>query len=442
MLHRVAFLFLLVLSFAGQAQQLNSTKLDSLLDGLAAHKKLMGSLTLARNGQVVYRRAFGVRQVATNTGATPATRYRIGSISKVFTAVLIMQLIDEKKLRLNTPLARFFPQLPNAKIITIDQLLRHRSGLHSYTSDAAYATYLTKPQTPAAMLARIGAAPPDFAPGAKYEYSNSNFVVLGYIVERLTKLPYAQALQQRIVKKAGLTSTSAGGRINPARQEALSYNFGGGGWRLAPETDLSIPGGSGAVASTPTDLTRFLGALFGGKLVSATSLATMQTVRDGYGRGLMALPFGTHASFGHTGTLDGFRAMAAYFPAEHLTLALCTNAQNYVLNDALEGIVAICFDQPYKIPTFAPSTYVPVPADLARYAGTYASTQMPLVITLHHAGNNLRGQATGQQMVLLLEPVRAGVFEFDPAGISIEFDPTKPGFILRQGGESFVFTRK
>ena len=441
MLRRATFLLLLVLSIAGQAQQLNRAKLDSLLDGLAANKKLMGSLTLARDGQVVYRRAFGARQVAPEIAATPATRYRIGSITKVFTAVLIMQLVDEKKLALNTPLARFFPQLPNARSITVDHLLRHRSGLHSFTSDAAYATYLTKPQTQAAMLARIGAAPPDFAPGARYEYSNSNFVVLGYIVEQLTKQPYAQALQQRIVRKVGLTSTYCGSRLAPARQEALSYNFRGS-WQLSPETDLSIPGGSGAVVSTPTDLTQFLTALFGGRLVSAASLATMQTMRDGYGRGLMALPFGSRASFGHTGTMDGFRAMATYFPTGHLTLALCTNAQNYVLNDALEGIVAICFNQPYRIPTFAPSTYVPAPVDLARYAGTYASTQMPLVITLRTEGTHLRGQATGQPMVLRLEPVRAGVFQSEPAGIGIKFHPAKPGFTLHQGGGSFVFTKK
>ena len=216
MLHRptLALASLLSLStLASPAQSLNTAKLDSLLNTLAAHNKLMGSLAVSHAGQVVYSHAFGQAQLAPAVPATPATRYRVGSISKVFTGVLIFQLIEEKKLALDTKLATFFPQLPNAATITIDQLLSHRSGLHSFTSDAAYEQYMTQPKTQAELLTLM-AAKPDFEPGAKYEYSNSNYVLLGYIVEKLTKQPYAQALQQRIVAKAGLRDTYYGGNDN------------------------------------------------------------------------------------------------------------------------------------------------------------------------------------------------------------------------------------
>lgn len=394
---------------AAQAQTLNPAKLDSLFTTLATNNKMMGSLALSHNGQLVYSRAFGDAQLTPQLPATPATRYRIGSITKMFTAVMIFQLMEEQKLTLATPLATFFPQVPNAKTITIDQLLSHHSGLHNFTSDPAYLGYLTQPKTEAEMLAIITAAKPDFEPGAKAEYSNSNFVLLGYIVEKLAKMPYPQALQKRVAAKAGLQNTSYGGKINPQKQEARSYETSGSGWKLSPETDLSIPGGAGALVSTPADLDRFLEALFGGKLLAAGSLTSMKTTLDNYGRGVFQVPFGAKRGYGHTGGIDGFRSSAAYFPADKLAIALCTNAVDFAPNDVLIAALSSYFGQPYQLPDFRASTFVPTPTDLDRYAGTYASAQIPLKITMTREGPTLRSQATGQPS-FVLEPVSQGVF--------------------------------
>lgn len=424
-----------------QAQSLNTAKLDSLLTSLAANNKLMGSLTVSRAGQVVYSHAFGSAQLAPNVPATPATRYRMGSISKMFTAAMIFQLIEEKKLTLDTKLATFFPQLPNAKTITIEQLLSHRSGLHSLTDDAAYASYMTQPKTQAELLAMMAATKPDFEPGAKFAYSNSGYIVLGYLVEKLGKQPYAQALQKRVAAKAGLKNTYYGGKIDPGKQEALSYKPSPGGWVLDTETDMSIPGGAGSVVSTPADLDRFLEALFGGKLVSASSLEAMKTVRDTFGRGLMMLPFYGKPGYGHGGIIDGFQSMASYFPDDKLAVTLSTNAHSYPVNDAMGDILRICYNKPYKIPDFAAPAYVPAPADLDRYAGTYASPSLPLKVTFTKEGTTLRSQATGQQP-FALEPVSQGVFKYDAAGIRAEFAADKPTFTLKQSGREFVFTKE
>ncbi|TDN36470.1 serine hydrolase [Hymenobacter sp. UV11] len=428
-------------SLAAPAQTLNTAKLDSLLDGLASHDKLMGSLALSHDGNVVYSHAFGSAQVAPKVPPTPATHYRIGSISKVFTGVLIFQLIEEKKLTLDTKLATFFPQVPNAKDITIDQLLSHRSGIHNFTNDAAYLGYMTQPKTPAELLAIIAQPQPDFAPGAKYEYSNSNFVLLTYIVEKLTKMPYAQALQKRIFAKAGLKNTYYGGKIDPKKQEAFSYETSGSGWKLSPETDMSIPAGAGALVSTPTDLDRFLEALFGGKLVSASSLAAMQDVRDGYGRALMQAPFGSKKGYGHTGGIDAFRSEALYFPGDKLAVAVCSNGGSYAPNEVIVGALSLYFGRPYKLPDFTPSTYAPTPADLDRYVGTYASPAIPLKIAVTKDGTTLKAQATGQP-AFALEPVSAGIFKFDQAGIKMTFDAAKPTFMLQQGGKDYPFTKE
>jgi CubicO group peptidase (beta-lactamase class C family) len=430
-------------TFTTQAQSLNTAKLDSLLSSLAANNKMMGSLAVSRAGQVVYSHAFGSARLAPNVPATPATRYRMGSISKMFTATMIFQLIEEKKLTLDTKLATFFPQLPNARTITIDQLLSHRSGLHSLTDDAAYLGYMAQPKTQAELLTIMAATKPDFEPGAQFKYSNSGYIVLGYLVEKLGKQPYAQALQKRVAAKAGLKNTYYGGKIDPSKQEALSYKPGPGGWVPDTETDMSIPGGAGAVVSTPTDLDRFLEALFGGKLVSAASLAQMQTFQDkqAFGRGLMRIPFNGKQAYGHGGTIDGFQSSAGYFPDEKLAITLSTNARSYALNDAMIGVLSICFNRPYKIPDFAAPAYVPAAADLDRYVGTYASPSLPLKVTFTKDGTTLMSEATGQSP-FALEPVSRGVFKFDPAGIRAEFAADKPTFTLKQGGREFIFTKE
>ena len=424
------------------AQQINSGRLDSLLNTLAAKNKLMGSLAVSRAVQVVYSRGFGAAQLAPATPNTAATRFRVGSITKMFTATMIFQLIEERKLTLATPLATFFPQLPNAAAITIGQLLSHRSGLHNFTDDPAFGTYMTQPKTQAELLAIMALPKPDFAPGARYAYSNTNYELLGFIVEKLAKMPYAQALQKRVVARAKLPNTYYGGPLAAQPLEARSYSSNGnGGWQPGPESDMSIPGGAGAAVSTPADLNRFLEALFGGRLVSAASLAEMRNIRDGYGHGLMLLPFGTRQSFGHGGGIDNFVAFASYFPAEQLAVSLCTNGQQYSANEAMKGVLSICFNQPYKIPDFATSGYVPAPTDLDRYAGTYATPKLPLKVTMSRDGTNLRSQATGQG-AFNLEAVSAGVFRFEPAGLRVVFAADAPTFTLEQGGQTFVFTKK
>jgi D-alanyl-D-alanine carboxypeptidase len=437
------FLFLAGLlgltTLTAQAQQLNTAKLDSLLTTLSTHNKLMGSVMLSQNGKVVYSKAVGYAQLdgATKVPATADTRYRVGSLTKMFTATMIMQLIEEKKLTLATPLAIFFPQLPNAKTITIDQLLSHRSGLHDFAASGAELGH----KTPAEMVAILSKTTPDFEPGAKFAYSNSNYVVLGYILEKLTKQPYAQALQKRIVARAGLQHTYYGGKIDPAQQEAFSYERNGVGWKLGPETDMSVPGGAGAIVSTAPDINRFLEALFGGKLVTATSLKEMEMVRDKFGRGLIELPFNSRVSYGHGGIIDDFRTMASYFPAEKLALVVCSNSGPGSVDDVTVGMLSTYFNQPYKIPTFAASTFVPTPADLDRYAGSYASTQLPLKITMTKNGTILQAQATGQS-AFNLEPVSKDVFKFDPAGVRVEFDSAKAAFTLKQGGKEYSFTKE
>src|ERR1035437_1358216 len=211
------------------AQNFDKPKLDRLLDTLAHKEKAMGSLTLSKNGKVIYSRAIGYSSIS-ETGKKPSTtltKYRIGSISKMFTTTMIFQLVEEGKLKLATTLDTWFPTIPNANKITIGNLLSHRSGIHNFTNDPDYQTYMTQPKTQAEMIAIIAKNAADFQPNEKAAYSNSNFVILGDIIEKITKQSYAVNLKQRITSKIGLANTYYGGKTNVNNNECYSSQFTG-----------------------------------------------------------------------------------------------------------------------------------------------------------------------------------------------------------------------
>jgi D-alanyl-D-alanine carboxypeptidase len=427
------------LSMAATAQQLNTSKLDSLFNSIAANNKGMGSIAIAKNGKLLYTKTIGYTIVVDNRAipANSQTKYRIGSITKMFTATMIFQLIDEKKLALSTPLSKYFPKVPNAGKITVEQLLGHRSGIHNFTDDSAYLTWYRTPKTQEQMVDIIAAGQPDFEPGAKPSYSNSNYVLLGYIIEKLTGKPYKDALQQRIVSKLALKNTYYGGYTNTNNNEALSYEYTGDHKRQS-ETDMSIPGGAGAIVSTPTDLTIFIQALFNNKLVSKKSLELMSAIKDGYGLGMFQFPLGSRKAFGHNGGIDGFTSMLGYFPSDSLAIAYCSNETVLGVNDIMIGALSICFNLPYTIPSF--KTLALNTADLDKYLGTYSSKQIPLKLTITKDGATLKAQATGQG-AFPLEATEPDKFKFDQAGIELQFDPAKNELTLKQGGGVYLFTK-
>jgi D-alanyl-D-alanine carboxypeptidase len=434
--------FLIITGFAllqtSLAQTFNQAKMHSLFNALAANNRAMLSISISKNGQPLYSKAIGYSWIGTkNVPANTQTKYRIGSITKVFTAAMIFQLIEEGKLQLTTPLAQFYPAVPNADKITIAHMLNHSSGLHNFTADSTYITWLSQKKTPAQLLTLISVKP-DFEPGAKNAYSNSNFVLLGYIIEKLDKRPYAASLKARITEKQGLKDTYYGGKITAANNEAYSYNFTTS-WQPENETDMSIPAGAGALVSTPTDLTRFFHALFEGKVVSATSLTQMRTVKNGFGMNLFAYPFKERTAYGHTGGIDAFKSQAAYFPEDKIAVVFVSNGVNTNLNAMMNGVISILFNQPYQIPSF--KTLTLKPEQLAAYTGVYGIAQAPIKITFTQQEGSLVGQVTGQPG-FKLEATGLHQFQFDAAGVNITFDPANSKMELKQGGRTTTFTKE
>ncbi len=431
------------LSLTCSGQAINTSRIDSLMEILETEQQAMGSLAISRNGEVIYQKAIGYSYIDGNEKfpAHESTKYRIGSISKVFTAVMVFQLVEENKLSLDQTLDKFFPTIPNAEKITIAHLLNHHSGIHNFTSDALYMSYSALPKTMDEMVAIMAAAGSDFDPSAEEStgaYSNSNYVLLGYIIEKLTGKSYHDNIHKRISSKAKIHHTYVGGPIDPANNEAHSYQRVEK-WHPFTETDMSIPGGAGAVVSTPTDLTVFMDALFSGKLVSKASLTQMQTMTDGYGMGLFRIPFYERSGFGHNGSIDAFSASLAYFPEDALAIAYCTNGQVYPMNEILIGVLSILYDREYSLPSF--TTIELDESILEQYIGVYASDNFPLKLTVTREGKSLFAQATGQ-MAIPLEATAEDKFKFDAAGILIEFNRDTEELKLQQGGGKYLFKKE
>jgi D-alanyl-D-alanine carboxypeptidase len=426
------------LNFTVKAQSINSAKLDSLLDVLAANNKSMGSLAISQNGEILYQRSIGNAVVDSpmTVPASAKTKYHIGSISKMFTGVMVFQLIEEGKLTLETTLDKFYPQVPNAAKITIGMMLSHHSGLHNFTNDPTYMTYMLAPQTHEQMLTRITAMKADFDPGAKGAYSNTNFVLLSYIIEKITKTSYPELVKQRVVSKIGLKDTYYGGKVNTANNEALSY-ISSIKWNKFVETDMSIPSGAGSMVSTPADLDKFIEALFAGKLVKPASLEQMKTMKDGYGMAMFLTSYNDKQSYGHGGAIDAFRAQLAYFPAEKIAVSYTSNGGSYGIDKIFKGVIDIVLNNPYTIPVFKKLALKT--EELDKYLGVYSSPDFPSKITISKNNTTLLGQAAGQD-VLMLDAVAKNVFEYEPYDIHIEFDPDKGQFTLTQRGKIKVFT--
>jgi CubicO group peptidase (beta-lactamase class C family) len=421
-------------------QSLNKSKLDSLFNNLAEKNKAMGSVTISKNGIQLYSKAIGYSSISENEKkpADLSTKYRIGSISKMFTATMILQLIEEGKTELTIPLSTYFPTLPNASKITVGNLLNHRSGLHNFTDEPDYLEWMTVPKTHDEMLSVISKYKVDFQPNERFSYSNSNYVILGYIIEKIENKDYTAALKNRITSKIGLTDTYFGNKTDIKNDESYSYKFSKG-WQQQPDTDLSIPGGAGSIVSTPKDLTKFIEALFSLKLLSEKSLNLMKTMTDGYGLGMFQMPFYSKTGYGHNGGIDGFASVLGYFPEDSLAVSYCTNGQVYPVNDILIGVLSICFNKEYAIPAFRTITLKS--EDLDKYLGVYSSTQIPLKITITKNNSQLIAQATGQPS-FILDPVEKDKFNFDLAGVKMEFNPLKSEMTLKQGGGLFLFVKE
>ncbi len=433
-----SFLTFVILVQTGRTQGIDTTRLSEYFDTLAANNKFMGSVALLKEGQIISTKQVGFAELETKKEPNNNTKYRIGSVSKLFTATLIFKAIEEGKVSLNETIDNYFPSIENSEQITISNLLNHRSGIHNYTDDKdEFLSYHTNPKTKAEMVALIAQGGSDFVPNTKAAYSNSNYVFLSYILEEVFQSSFSTVLKEHITEPLHLVNTFFGTPININNNESYAYTLGRE-WMKMDETHSSIDLGAGGIVSTPTDLVLFAYALFNKKILSEQSLENMKTIQDGFGMGLFKTPYYNNISYGHNGEIDGFQTALRYFEDSKYAFAITANAMDYSLNLISVTIVNALFNQHFDIPDFR--TYNPKPSELNQYVGVYSSETFPVALTVTKRGKQLEIQASGDSK-MNLQATAKGEFKYEPAGIQVKFIPEKEQMILKQGGKVSTLTK-
>ncbi|CAM1372746.1 serine hydrolase domain-containing protein [Tenacibaculum xiamenense] len=339
-----------------------TNKIDSLLTIKEKNTAFMGSIYISSNGNKVYEKAIGFEDVEANRKSNLNTQYNIGSISKTFTAVLVMKAVEENKLQLNETIQQYFPMIKNADKITIKQLLQHRSGVHSFTKDKAFWETRTQYVSSEEMLLRISKYGSDFEPNAKSEYSNSNYFLLARILEKIYETSYEELLQNKICSPLNLKNTYSEKNTNT---QCHSYTYGNKWMKFAP-TSLSVGIGSGSIISTTRETNHFLESLLRGSVVSENSLQEMKTIKSEYGLGLVEYTLNDRTGYGHRGHIDEFRATAIYFPKENLSFTMISNGSKEDINILYQEIFKLyCNDAPVKAD----------PKKVKLFTGTYTSSK-------------------------------------------------------------------
>ncbi len=433
------YVILLTLSYGLSAQSLDTAMLSRYLDTLEAKDKFMGMVSVSKGDKLMYSKTIGYSDLEALTKAKSESKYRIGSISKTFTAVLAMRQVEEGTLSLDQRLSEFFPSVANSDSITIRQLLQHRSGIHNFTSDTTYMSYHTQAQTREQMLERISQLPSDFKPGESFGYSNSNYVLLTYILEDVTAQSYPDLVDSFITTPLGIQNTYVGGKIDVKNKECKSYTYDLG-WELQEETDMSIPLGAGAIVSNASDLVVFIDALINAKLVKKESLKQMTDLQNNYGLGLTSYPFNRLRGFGHTGGIDGFSSIVVHFPDSNLSYAFTSNGSNMNANEVSLNVLNAVTGNQVQMST-EKRVYRVSPDELKKYVGVYTSDRLNLDYTLELKKDTLYAQLTGQN-TYALTPIDKDVFSYSVVEAEIHIEPIRKEIILKQGGKLYVFKKK
>lgn len=427
-----------------------AAKVDALVAERLTKNDAVGfSVGIAQKGEVLLAKGYGLADVEWDAPATATTRFRIGSVTKQFTAALVMRLVEQKKLDLDDELGKYVPDFPlQGKKVTLRMLLNHTSGIPSYTDvgDAwLKATPLELSHTE--LLAFVAGKPFDFEPGTDWRYDNTGYYLLGMVLEKVHGKPFAAVLHDEIATPLGLADTMYDVQCEVIARRAQGYTLRDGRRSNDDPLGMSQPGAAGALLSTGGDLVKWSMALAGGKVVSASSYAQMTTAtvlpngRDtGYGFGLMRDEVVGQTAILHGGGINGFNSMLLHVLPADLHVAVISNSEP-ANSDKLARAIAQAV---LGIEKFE-ARDVALPADLRdKLVGEYEMEDIGMVLAVTRNGDRLRaqGKAEGQGAFDLLYQ---GGFEFRASfdhEVRLVFSPDGKTVTLHQGGGTFVGNRQ
>ncbi len=440
-LFRIASLLVLALAFSlqGLAQDI-APKLDEYLSEITKQGRFTGSALVARDGKVIFSKGYGLANAEFDVPNTAQTKFRLGSITKQFTAVSILLLQERGKLSVQDPICKYFDSCPETwKEITVHHLLTHTGGLPNFTNFPDYAKTMMIPAPMESLIARFKDKPLDFKPGEKWNYSNSGYVALGYIVEKVAGESYESFVRKNIFEPLKMANTGYDHHETILKNRATGYALIKGKKANSLPIDMSIPHGAGALYSTVEDLFLWNEALFSDKLLSAKSREAMMTpVKNNYGYGIGMNEQLNRKVVSHGGGINGFSTMLSRFPEEKLTVVVLRNADYGSPNPGkiASDLAAIVFGEKYEIPRAQTEIKVE-PKILDAYVGRYEFTPA-MVLTITNEGGQLMAQLTGQPKFELFAESESKFF-LKVVEAAVTFVKDDKGevthLILHQGGD-------
>ena len=444
---RQIYLLIILIGFTPTYSQfstvndLDISKLDSIFDAKEIDNKFMGTISVFKNNKEIYSRSTGYSDVENNIKSNSKTKYRIGSISKIFTSVLIMQLIEEGKLTLETKLSAFKPQVKLAEQITIEQLLSHRSGIYNFTDLKDYRTWMETPISDEELIDKINNKGRRFKPNKKFEYSNTNYFLLSLIIEIIEGKSFKKVLGNKIIKPFKLSETYCCENIKN-NETAKSYYREGESWKEGTDTDLRITSGAGGLISTSKDVNEFFNLLSNYKIISKESLDKMTNnlTNGGYGFGLMQIEFFDKTGFGHDGLIDGFISNAFIFPNDNLSITYLSNGFRMDIQNLFAEIIGYNFKTDY-VDIKKYSNLKLTKEDLRHFEGIYTKRKRTLKIT---EKNNILILNFNEIPTInfALTPITKNRFKNEIMGIEIEFYKNEKFIHVYHNGEEIKLKKR
>lgn len=414
---------------AGMAAKASGSAYDRLLEPCFKADQAGASVLVMKEGKILYAKGFGLASLELKVPNAPALVYRIGSVTKQFTAAAIMTLVEEGKVALDAPVSRYLDGLPEAwRGATVQQLLTHTSGVPSYTDGPEYGAHMREDLPGLKLLETlVWKKPLDFPPGSKWHYSNSGYYLLGLIVEKASGKPYAEYLQARFFGPLGMAHTRYGTETELIPGMASGYSDG------KPSAYLSMtqPYAAGSLVSTTEDLARWTLALHAGKVVNAESLKRMTTpvkTSDGkehpYGFGLMFRESQGHRLVGHGGGINGFVCHLEADPTTRAVAVILCNTDGPKVGPDYLGrrLLALAEGKPIV----EPKGVAVAPEKLSRLAGSYQHDGFRRTVTFEQG--KLRSQVAGGEVYELI-PTSDSSFLLKGSDTMLRFEVSDQGVV-------------
>jgi len=400
---------------------------DEYMQARLKVSKFSGAVLVARDGVPLFAKGYGFANYEHDVPNTTQTKFRLASVSKQFTAAGIMILEKEGKLRVDDPVSKHLPNVPDKwKDVTLHQLMSHTSGVPENLSKALIKGMWPQPIEKERLFDHLKESPLDFKPGEKWSYSNTGYALLGQVIEKITGLSYGDFLKVRIFEPLGMHDTGIDNRRLVLKNRANNYGTFMGQLSHAIYIDLSQVYSAGSMYSTVGDLLKWDNALYTDTILPQSSLERMWTpVKNGYGYGWLI-----HRRFGrlrinHTGGLPGCHTFVNRYPGSHVLVAVLCNLEGSPFDKVADALAAIAHGDPYDVPVVRVEAKID-PKILDKYVGEY-ELRPKVAIQITKEDEKLRAKFPNQNSRLIMTPESETKFFTKAAELTIAFEKDDKG---------------